>query len=176
MTAALVAVSKEQIIAPVLDEMVRRGIPYRGVLYVNLMITDTGPSVVEFNARFGDPEAQVVLPLMQEDLLDVRMVSTTHTVKMRTVTDVIEEFGVQRIDLLKLDVQKSEMQVLEGIEEAHWPRISQIAAEVHDTEGRLEEMSRSLLDRGFKVTTEQDPLYEGTEMHLLFATRSGDSP
>ena len=71
MTAELVAVSKEQIIAPVLEEMVRRGIPYRGVLYVNLMITDTGPRVVEFNARFGDPEAQVVLPLMQEDLLDV---------------------------------------------------------------------------------------------------------
>ena len=71
MTKELVALSEKQIIAPVLDEMVRRGTPYRGVLYANLMITDSGPRVVEFNARFGDPEAQVVLPLMSEDLLDV---------------------------------------------------------------------------------------------------------
>ena len=60
-------VSRE-IIEPVLAEMRRRGTPYRGALYCGLMITAEGPKVVEFNSRFGDPEAQVVLPLLRSDL------------------------------------------------------------------------------------------------------------
>src|SRR3979490_1539693 len=49
--------------------MRREGHPYRGFLYVGLMLTTTGPKVIEFNVRFGDPEAQVVLPLIDEPLL-----------------------------------------------------------------------------------------------------------
>jgi len=52
----------------VLDGMRREGTPYRGFLYVGLMLTDDGPKVIEFNVRFGDPEAQVVLPMLDEDL------------------------------------------------------------------------------------------------------------
>src|SRR5918911_1082728 len=48
--------------------MADEGHPYRGFLYVGLMITDEGPKVVEFNVRFGDPEAQVVFPMLDEDL------------------------------------------------------------------------------------------------------------
>jgi phosphoribosylamine--glycine ligase len=48
--------------------MTRDGTPYRGVLYAGLMLTDAGPMVLEFNARFGDPEAQVLLPLLEGDL------------------------------------------------------------------------------------------------------------
>ena len=44
------------------------GIPYRGVLYAGLMLTDEGPMVLEFNARFGDPEAQVLLPMLDGEL------------------------------------------------------------------------------------------------------------
>ncbi|MCH7609049.1 MAG: phosphoribosylamine--glycine ligase, partial [Chloroflexi bacterium] len=47
------------------------GSPYTGVLYCGLMLTDDGPRVIEFNARFGDPEAQLVLPRLENDLLDV---------------------------------------------------------------------------------------------------------
>jgi phosphoribosylamine--glycine ligase len=57
----------DRAVAPVLSELVRRGIDYRGVLYAGLMLTDEGPRVLEFNVRFGDPEAQVVLPLLAED-------------------------------------------------------------------------------------------------------------
>jgi phosphoribosylamine--glycine ligase len=56
-----------RLVDPVLEEMRRIGSPYRGVLYLGLMLTSAGPQVLEFNARFGDPEAQVVLPLMDED-------------------------------------------------------------------------------------------------------------
>lgn len=63
------------IIRPVLDGLQNEDIIYRGVLYVGLMVTDDGPKVIEFNARFGDPETQVVLPLLKTDLLDVMWAS-----------------------------------------------------------------------------------------------------
>ncbi len=55
----------DRIIAPVIQELKGRGIDYRGVLYAGLMVNDDGPSLVEFNVRFGDPEAQVVIPLLE---------------------------------------------------------------------------------------------------------------
>jgi phosphoribosylamine--glycine ligase len=58
-----------EIVAPLLAELVRRDIPYRGVLYAGLMLTEDGPRVLEFNCRFGDPETQVVLPLLEGDFL-----------------------------------------------------------------------------------------------------------
>ena len=57
-----------EIVEPVLAGMAADGHPYVGVLYVGLMLTADGPKVIEFNVRFGDPEAQVVLPLVAEDL------------------------------------------------------------------------------------------------------------
>ncbi len=60
-----------EVVRPVLDRMRAEGHPYRGVLYVGLMIDGGAPSVVEFNCRFGDPEAQVLLPLLTSDVLDL---------------------------------------------------------------------------------------------------------
>lgn len=57
-----------QLLEPIAWRMARDGIPYRGVLYAGLMLTDAGPMVLEFNARFGDPEAQVLLPLIEGEL------------------------------------------------------------------------------------------------------------
>ena len=51
--------------------MVLDGKPYTGILYAGLMLTDAGPKVIEFNCRFGDPEAQVILPRLESDLLDL---------------------------------------------------------------------------------------------------------
>jgi phosphoribosylamine--glycine ligase len=73
------------IIKPTLDGMRREGMPYRGILYVGLMVTPRGPKVVEFNCRFGDPETQVVLPILQEDLLDLILASLDGTLASRTV-------------------------------------------------------------------------------------------
>jgi phosphoribosylamine--glycine ligase len=58
----------DEIVSPVLAGMVHEGHPYRGFLYVGVMLTVDGPKVIEFNVRFGDPEAQVVLPMLDEDL------------------------------------------------------------------------------------------------------------
>ena len=60
-----------RIVLPVLAELRRRDIPYCGVLYIGLILTETGPQVLEFNCRFGDPETQVVLPLFNGDFLEL---------------------------------------------------------------------------------------------------------
>jgi phosphoribosylamine--glycine ligase len=56
---------------PVMDEMARRGVPFHGCLYAGLMMTASGPKVLEFNVRFGDPETQAVLPRLRSDLLSL---------------------------------------------------------------------------------------------------------
>src|SRR5919199_559675 len=56
---------------PIVDELRRRGTPYHGVLYAGLMMTAGGPRVLEYNARFGDPETQAILPRLRSDLLDL---------------------------------------------------------------------------------------------------------
>jgi len=63
----------EQILVPTVNGLNKEGIKYRGVLYAGLMLTETGPKVLEFNCRFGDPETQVVLPLLRSDLCDLMM-------------------------------------------------------------------------------------------------------
>ena len=59
------------VIRPVIDYLAAEGTPYQGTLYAGLMLTPNGPKVIEFNARFGDPETQVVLPRLESDLLAI---------------------------------------------------------------------------------------------------------
>lgn len=71
MTAALQKEALEKILIPTVRGMAAEGRPYRGILYAGLMITDRGPYVLEYNARFGDPEAQPILMMLESDLADV---------------------------------------------------------------------------------------------------------
>ena len=71
MTEELIRQTETRILNPIIRAMAQEGHPYRGCLYAGLMITKDGPKVVEFNARFGDPETQVVLPLLESDLVDI---------------------------------------------------------------------------------------------------------
>lgn len=68
-TEALSREIMDRILQPCVEGMAGDGVPYRGVLYAGLMIGPSGPKVVEFNCRFGDPEVQVVLPLLESDLV-----------------------------------------------------------------------------------------------------------
>lgn len=62
---------RELLIEPVIRQLAAEGTPFEGVLYGGLMLTDEGPTLVEFNSRFGDPECQLIMPRMENDLLDV---------------------------------------------------------------------------------------------------------
>ena len=68
-TDALRAEVMEKIIWPVAQGMADEGTPYRGILYAGLMLTQSGPQIIEFNCRFGDPEAQTILPRLKTDFL-----------------------------------------------------------------------------------------------------------
>lgn len=70
-TDELYAQIRDEVIIPTLDGMKREGAPYKGILYAGLMITSEGPKVIEYNVRFGDPETQVVVPRLKNDLVDV---------------------------------------------------------------------------------------------------------
>jgi len=63
----------KDILLPTVKAMAKEGMPYMGVLYAGLMFVDGEPVVIEFNARFGDPETQVILPLLKTDLVDILM-------------------------------------------------------------------------------------------------------
>ena len=78
-TPEVAAVCMETIFAPTVAAMQAEGCPFRGCLYFGLMITPDGPKVIEYNCRFGDPEAQVVLPLLESDLLTVMQATTNGT-------------------------------------------------------------------------------------------------
>jgi phosphoribosylamine--glycine ligase len=67
------------ILEPTVRTMRERGTPMKGVLYAGLMLTDAGPKVVEFNARFGDPETQMVLALLESDLVELILATTDGT-------------------------------------------------------------------------------------------------
>ncbi len=66
------------ILLPLAKGMVLDGTPYTGILYAGLMLTNAGPQVIEFNCRFGDPEAQVILPRLESDLLDLILLHCSH--------------------------------------------------------------------------------------------------
>ncbi|MDA3926636.1 MAG: phosphoribosylamine--glycine ligase [Kiritimatiellae bacterium] len=68
-TDELIPIIKESVIMPVIREMKKRGCPYKGVLYAGLMINEKGMNVLEFNARFGDPETEAVLPRIDGDII-----------------------------------------------------------------------------------------------------------
>lgn len=70
-TPALLAEVEARCLTPVVQELGRRGAPFSGVLYAGVMLTDAGPRVLEYNVRFGDPEAEVILPRLESDAFEL---------------------------------------------------------------------------------------------------------
>ena len=78
-TEAIAAECMEKIFLPTIRAMKAEGRPFKGCLYFGLMLTPNGPKVIEYNCRFGDPETQVVLPLLESDLLTIMQATTNGT-------------------------------------------------------------------------------------------------
>ena len=92
------------------------------------------------------------------------------TCDLRTLSEVLRELGIARVDLLKVDVEHAELDVLLGIEDRDWPNLRQIVAEVHE-DAHATEIDRLLRARGFDVAWEQDREFVDTPIRLVFATR-----
>lgn len=110
-----------------------------------------------------------------DELLDERMRGTSFWCRLRRLSDVLAEEGIDHVDLLKIDVERSELDVLEGIDAADWAKIDQIVVEVHDRvqgiAGRVEAIGRLLQNRGYDVRVEEDAAIRGSGLYNLFAVR-----
>ena len=84
-TPEIVAQAMQEILCPMVQAMKKEGRVYKGCLYAGLMVTAEGPKVVEFNARFGDPETQVVLPLLKSDLAEIMLACVEGTLAEKEV-------------------------------------------------------------------------------------------
>ncbi len=84
MTPELVARTMKEIIVPTVAAMATRGTPFKGVLFAGLMITADGPKLIEYNARFGDPETQVLMMRLKSDVLDLLLATANGTLHRHT--------------------------------------------------------------------------------------------
>ncbi|HKP83852.1 MAG TPA: amino acid adenylation domain-containing protein, partial [Pyrinomonadaceae bacterium] len=111
-----------------------------------------------------------------DDLLAGRFESKLEQCRLRVLSDIIREEKVDRIDLLKVDVQRAELDVLQGISDEDWQRIEQVVMEVHDVEGgatagRIDEITALLRKHSFSVVVEQEDLLQGTDRYNLYAVK-----
>ncbi len=145
------------------------------------------PNNTAMSGRYGDAsqDKQTVRQAIQnkkfegeslgEDSLDLlveeRVAAVQVTCQMRRLSDVMREENIEVIDLLKIDVEKSEQEVLAGIDAEDWPKIKQIAIEVHETNGQIAALEHLLSDRGFAVVVVEEESLSGTGLFNVYATR-----
>ena len=135
------------------------------------------PRVSILSGQFADPELDRLLVAADlraetpDELLAEALRGESVVAPLRTVSDVIREHAVARIDLLKVDVEKSEMEVLAGLADDDWGKIEQAVLEVHDLGDRLREVSTLFRAHGFGVTLEQEELYRGSDRWNVYALR-----
>ena len=122
-------------------------------------------------ARVGEIEASP--SSLGDELVRERMEAQQFTRPLRALSQVIAEHDVQRIDLLKIDAEGSELDVLGGIDEADWPKIQQVVMEAHGRAEQVDALAQALRERGFTVVIERDDLSSprGEYGHNLFARR-----
>ncbi len=125
--------------------------------------------------------AEIELPELElaaqfDRLVDDRMRPEPRRCQLTTLPEIVAAHGIDRIDLLKIDVEKAEADVLAGIDPDTWKRIDQIVLEVHDLRGRLRAVLDQLAAQGFDVVHEQDRRLELTPCHNVYAHRPGARP
>lgn len=92
--------------------------------------------------------------------------------EMRTLSQLVEEEGIERIDLLKIDVERAELDVFHGIGVQDWPKIQQVIVEVHDIDHRVDAMAALLVAHGLsEIVIEQPYSLKDTNIYTIFATR-----
>jgi FkbM family methyltransferase len=140
------------------------------------------PKVIEMSGLHADPVAdranlrRFLLNMGGTDqqvdaALDDLFSTEVLPCELRTVSEVLRDEAIERVDLLKLDVEKAELEVLAGIADEDWSRIRQISGELHLDAQHRDQLAGVLRDRGFAVTVVQDPSMRGTPAHMFYAVR-----
>lgn len=111
-------------------------------------------------------------PLILQYLLKDSFETESVLCQMTDISNIIDEFQLEKIDLLKIDVEEGELDVLLGIDRDDWQKIKQLAIEIHDLDGRVKTIQSMLKNYGFsRITVEQEPFFAGTEIYNLYAVR-----
>jgi amino acid adenylation domain-containing protein/FkbM family methyltransferase len=108
----------------------------------------------------------------EDELMAGRFESEILTCRMSTLSEVLREEGITSIDLLKIDVEKSELDVLQGIRDEDWSKIRQLVLEVHDLDHHLARIGSLLRQKGYEVAVEEIPLLKGSGLYNLYAVRA----
>jgi amino acid adenylation domain-containing protein/FkbM family methyltransferase len=137
--------------------------------------TDTVKAYIKNELRENPKEEQLSENQVNE-LLEDRLKNTTFTCKMKSLSQVLREEGIERIDLLKIDVEKAEIDVLNGIDDTDWPKIRQMVLEVHNVDERLEKITQQLRQRGYRVVYRQDSKLKNTDLYNVYAVSEEKSP
>jgi amino acid adenylation domain-containing protein/FkbM family methyltransferase len=128
-------------------------------------------SIVANQLTLGEiPEAEELRDFTA-DLVGAKLVEQTLECVLIRLSDFIDAEAIDKVDLLKVDVQKSELDLLSGIREEHWQRIKQIVVEVHDIGGRRDRLAAHLSSYGYAVSVSQDAAFAGSDMYYLYARR-----
>jgi FkbM family methyltransferase len=109
---------------------------------------------------------------LMDDIVQHSLTAQHFDCELRTLSDVVDEHAINRINLLKIDVEKSELDVLQGIRDEHWPKIMQVVMEVYDGNDQLAFVYRLLRRHGFRMVVEQDPNLRGTKVYMVYAIRT----
>ena len=121
----------------------------------------------------GLPAADDALEDYVAELTADRLRATTQECRLTSVSDIIRENQIERIDLLKIDAEKSELEIIEGIADRDWPKIDQLVVEIHDpSRDKLARIERLLGAKGYRCVVEQETLLERAGLFNLYATRN----
>jgi amino acid adenylation domain-containing protein/FkbM family methyltransferase len=126
----------------------------------------------------GDDDATAVVGEAHDDVtavLDEAMRGEQISCEIRSFSSMLADLGLERVDLLKVDVESAEAEVLAGVADGDWPRIGQVVVEVHDVDGRLAAITGLLSRHGFEVVSEPHTAFGNTHLHLVYAVR-GTTP
>jgi FkbM family methyltransferase len=140
------------------------------------------PGATAMSGLYADPEqdrALVRACLLNRGLsaaeadgsLEGRYRAVTLPCQLRRLSSILREQMLDQVDLLKIDVEKAELDVLQGLDERDWSHIKQVVVEVHDEHDRCSRIATLLTNHGFLVTKDQDATMRGTAIHLLYGLR-----
>ncbi|MFD7107779.1 FkbM family methyltransferase [Streptomyces celluloflavus] len=133
----------------------------------------------DIEETIGNHKAYMRTTGMREEFIQLHHESLVTTfekvvvtsVDVVTVGELAERHGVEEIALLKIDVERAETDVLDGVPGPLWPRIRRVCVEVHDNDGRLEQVKQLLTAKGLRVRVGQEEVLAGTAVHMVLATR-----
>ncbi len=132
---------------------------------------------IENERQLGKADSAELLTSI-DDLLAGRFEGESYDCRLRPLSTFFAEHGIEHVDMLKVDVQRAEMEVLNGLGEHDWQKIDRVVMEVHDaagqaTAGRTREIEALLDSYGFDVIVEQEEVLAGTDRYNLYAVRRG---